>query len=100
MSIFQMFARDRRCGWMVVLFACGMLGACTVAPEQSAPPAPPQDTRAVTVVAFGDMPYRPVDFAAYGALLDAISERRSGEFTAIVCRAASSGSSVCSTGSP
>ena len=62
---------------MGVLFACVALGACAAGPNsRSVSSAPPQDTRAVTVVAFGDMPYRPIDFEAYEALLDTISERR------------------------
>lgn len=72
-----MFARDRRGGWVGVLFACVVLGACVASPDsRSVSSAPPQDIRAVTVVAFGDMPYRPVDFEAYEALLDTIGERR------------------------
>ena len=46
----------------------------------SSPPGPPSgstpDTRAVTVVAFGDIPARPVDVPAYEALLRAISDQQ------------------------
>ena len=52
-----MFARDRRGDLVGVLFACVVLDACAVGPDsRSVSSAPPQDTRAVTVVAFGDMP--------------------------------------------
>jgi hypothetical protein len=57
MLVLQMFARDRRGDLVGVLFACVVLDACAVGPDsRSVSSAPPQDTRAVTVVAFGDMP--------------------------------------------
>lgn len=76
MSIFQMFAGNPRGAWKGVLFAGVALSACSLAQDPAPPTAASAGARAVTVVAFGDMPYRAVDFPAYEALLDAIGAQR------------------------
>lgn len=75
MAVFQAFARrwaGRRIG--AFLFCIG-LAACA-SPPQGAAPVPPRDANAadsVTIVAFGDMPYRAADVPAYEQLLRRIS---------------------------
>ncbi|MDA0784751.1 MAG: hypothetical protein O3B37_00530 [Proteobacteria bacterium] len=72
MPIFQAFAHHFR-GWRTVsLLCCLVLAACGSAHQKPAPRNPSADTP-VTIVAFGDMPYRTADIAAYEELLRKIS---------------------------
>ncbi|MBT5944943.1 MAG: hypothetical protein HOK98_07385 [Rhodospirillaceae bacterium] len=72
MERFQVFAWDRRCWRVAALVFCLGLAACA-SPHQKSTPRNPDATNPVTVVAFGDMPYRKVDIPAYEQLLRMIS---------------------------
>jgi hypothetical protein len=72
MERFQVFARDRRCWHAASLVFCLALAACA-SPHQKSAPGNPTAVSPVTIVAFGDMPYRSADIPAYEELLRAIS---------------------------
>lgn len=75
MPVFQAFARIGS-GWRKGAFVmCLGLAACAAPVQESTPPAAntADINDPVTIVAFGDMPYRTADFPAYETLLRAIS---------------------------
>jgi len=57
----------------VAILAMSIVLAACASPHRSPPEIPAASGEAVTIVAFGDMPYRTADFPAYEALLRAIS---------------------------
>ena len=76
MAVFSAFVR-RWSGWRArALVICLGLAACASPPQEPAR-APAKDVPGaapVTIVAFGDMPYRTVDFPAYEDLLRRVSD--------------------------
>lgn len=75
MPVFHAFVRCWPGRWTRAFVFCIGLTACA-SPVQEPVPAAASDangTAPVTIVAFGDMPYRAVDFATYEQLLSRIS---------------------------
>lgn len=75
MPVFQAFAPTWRSWRASALVLCLALAACASPAAKSVPPAAKAGpgAEAVTIVAFGDMPYRAADIPAYEGLLRAIS---------------------------